>query len=133
MATGRSAGAWAHGFDPLQIPVSAGSFRHFGFVDAVVVVVNESNPLRGLTLAQLDAIFSGSRHRGHERSVATWDELGVREWAGKPVHVVGNGAWKGEESARATFFRERVMDSEGKRGDWRDDGRMADAGDAIVA
>ena len=122
----------AHGFDPLQIPVSAGSFRHFGFVDAVAIVVHKSNPLRGLTLAQLDAIFSRTRHRGHDRRVTTWDELGVQAWAGKPIRVVGNGAWRGEESARATFFRERVMDAEGRLGEWRDDGRVPDAGDAIV-
>jgi phosphate transport system substrate-binding protein len=121
-----------HGFEPLLVPVAGGSFRHFGFVDAVAVVVHESNPLRGLTLAQLDAIFSDSRHRGGARAIATWDELGVKEWAGHPVRVVGNGAWAQEESARATFFRERVMDGQGRRGQWRANGSAPDEGDAIV-
>ena len=121
----------AYGFDPLQVPVSGGSYRHFGFVDAVAVVVHQSNPVRGLTLAQLDAIFSRTRYRAGA-PVATWDQLGVREWAGKPVHVVGTGAWAAEESARATFFRERVMDADGRRGEWRDDTGPPDAGDSIV-
>ena len=122
----------AHGFEPLLVPVSGGSFRHFGFVDAVAVVVHESNPLRGLTLAQLDAVFSATRHRGGDKAVTTWDELGVAQWAGKPVRVVGDGAWAAEESARATFFRERVMDAQGRRGEWRSSGRQPDEGDAIV-
>jgi phosphate transport system substrate-binding protein len=78
------------------VPVSGGSFRHFGFVDAVAVVVHESNPLRGLTVAQLDAIFSRTRHRGHNGQVTTWDQLGVREWAGKPVRVVGTAPDAGD-------------------------------------
>lgn len=120
----------AHGFEPLQIAVSGGSWRHFGFVDAVAVIVNESNPVRGLSLAQLDAIFSRSRHRGHA-SVASWDQVGVKEWAGRPVHVVGTGAWADEESARAMFFRERVMDGR-RRGEWRETGSAPDSGDDAV-
>jgi len=121
-----------HGFDPLLLPVSGGSFRHFGFVDAVAVVVHRNNPLQGLSLAQLDAIFSRTRHRGQAAPAVTWGELGLPEWTGRPVHVVGTGAWVGEESARATFFRERVMDGAAQRGEWRDDGRPPDAGDAVV-
>lgn len=121
-----------HGFAPLQLPVSGGSYRHFGFVDSVAVIVNERNPLRGLTLAELDAIFSHTRYRGHPAQVTTWNEIGVREWAGRPVHIVGSGAWAAEESARATFFRERVMDSDGRRGEWRKNDAPPDAGDSIV-
>jgi phosphate transport system substrate-binding protein len=121
-----------HGFDPLQVPVSGGSYRHFGFVDAVVVIVHQSNPLRAITVEQLDAIFSRTRHRGAPRALVTWDELGVREWGDRKVRVVGTGAWAGEESARATFFRERVMDAAGRRGEWREIVGPPDAGDGIV-
>src|SRR5438552_3942088 len=81
-----------HGFDPLQIPVSGGSFRHFGFVDAVAVVVHRETPVQGLTLAQLDAILSRTRHRGEAKTALTWGDVGVVEWADKPIHVVGHGA-----------------------------------------
>jgi phosphate transport system substrate-binding protein len=120
-----------HGFDPLQIAVAGGSFRHFGFVDAVAVVVHRDNPVRGLTLAQLDAIFSKTRHRGQARAAVTWGDVGVGEWADRPIHVVGHGAWSGEESARATFIRRNVMDAGARRGEWRDFG-LPDGGDAIV-
>jgi phosphate transport system substrate-binding protein len=121
-----------HGFDPLQVPVGGGSFRHFGFVDSVAVIANAANPVKGLTLAQLDAIFSKTRHRGYAKTAMTWGDVGVSEWADKPIRVVGHGAWAGEESARATFIRQRVMDVGERRGAWRDFG-PADGGDAIVS
>lgn len=122
----------AHGFDALQIPVSGGSFRHFGFVDTVAVIVNADNPVKGLTLAQLDAILSKTRHRGSAKAAATWGDVGVTEWADMPIQVVGHGAWAGEESARATFVRRRVMDVGEERGEWRAFG-PPDGGDAIVS
>jgi phosphate transport system substrate-binding protein len=122
----------AHGFDPLQIPVAGGSFRHFGFVDSVAVIVNANNPIKGLTLAQLDAIFSKTRHRGYPKAAATWGDVGVTEWSDTPIHVVGHGAWAGEESARASFVRQRVLDFGGRRGEWRDFGPR-DGGDEIVS
>src|SRR5207249_9737626 len=70
-----------------------------------------------------DAVFSSTRHRGHDAAATTWDDMGVRELAGRPLRVVGTGAWAAEESARATFFRERVMDARGRRGQWRDEAR----------
>ncbi len=122
----------SHGFDPLSIPVSGGSYRHFGFVDSVALIVNEENPVKGLTLAQLDAVLSKTRHRGYSVAVRTWGDLGVSQWADKPVHVAGTGAWAGEESARATFIRQRVMEIGGKRGEWRDVANP-DEGDGVVA
>ena len=122
----------AHGHDPLSIPVAGGSYRHFGFVDTVAVIVNADNPLKGLTLAQLDAILSSTRHRGAGRTATTWGDVGLPEWADKPIHVVGHGAWAGEETARATFIRRRVMDLGAMRGEWRDFGPR-DGGDAIVS
>ncbi|MFC5520638.1 PstS family phosphate ABC transporter substrate-binding protein [Polaromonas jejuensis] len=111
----------AHGVAPQAIPVAGGAWRHFGFVDAVAVVVNDANPLRGVTLAQLDAVFSSSRLRGHG-PVRTWGDLGVTEWADKPVHVVGAASWKGAQaSARAIVVHERVLSLGSRQGQWRDD------------
>jgi phosphate transport system substrate-binding protein len=110
----------AHGYEPRRIPVAGGSWRRFGYLDAVAVVVNDANPVRGLSFAQLDAVFSRSRLRGHA-PVATWDELGVPQWAGRPVHVVGGASWAAEDSARAIVMRERVLSLEGRRGEWRSD------------
>jgi phosphate transport system substrate-binding protein len=60
-------------------------------VPSMVVFIHKDNPLlkytKGLTLAQLDAIFSSTRKRGG-KPVTTWGDLGVRgDWADKPIHV----------------------------------------------
>jgi len=50
-------------------------------VDALAVFVNKDNPIKGLNLEQVDALFSKSRRRGH-KEVTTWGDLGVTgNWA----------------------------------------------------
>src|SRR5690606_2067532 len=44
-----------HGYRPLEIPVA---------IDALAVFVHRDNPIEGLTLAQVDAIFSSTRRCG---------------------------------------------------------------------
>jgi phosphate transport system substrate-binding protein len=113
----------AHGYDPIVIPVSGGSFDHYGFVDTVVVIVNPANPVEALTLQQLDAMFSSSRHRGGPATIR-WGDVGLGgEWASRPIHVLGIPTSIAVESARAAFVRERILDFKGRRGEWRDPGR----------
>jgi phosphate transport system substrate-binding protein len=113
----------AHHYDPLVIPVAGGSWSSFGLVDPVAVVVNSRNPIPGLSFAQLDAIFSKSRRRGHA-IVRTWGQLGVSSLANQPIHLAGGASWLGEDSARAGVFRERVL----LGGRWRDDPQAAASG-----
>ena len=102
------------GYPPFSVPVSGGSWCHFGFLDALAVMVHPSNPVRGLTLQQLDAAFSATRARGGQ-PVRTWGDLGVTgEWASHPVHLYGIKPWNGFEE----FFRQRVLSVPGKRGEW---------------
>jgi len=46
-------------------------------MDGVAVYVNKLNPLRRITLTQLDAVFSVTRHCGGEAPIETWDQLGI--------------------------------------------------------
>ncbi len=104
------------GYDPLSVPVSGGSYRHFGFLDAVGFIVNKDNPIERLTFDQLDALFSSTRFRGTP-AATTWGDLGLTgEWANKPVHLVGVKPWNGFEE----FIRQRVLSTPGHRGEWRD-------------
>lgn len=106
-----------YGYDPTSVPVSGGSWRQFGFLDAVTIIVNKSNPVRRLTFGQLDAVFSRSHLRG-DRPAVTWGQLGAGgPWADKPVHVYALKPWGGYEE----FVRQRVLDVAGKRGHWRTD------------
>jgi phosphate transport system substrate-binding protein len=110
----------AHGYDPIVIPVSGGSFDHYGFVDTVVVIVNPANPVEALTLQQLDAMFSRTRYRGGA-AATRWGDVGLGgAWASHPIHVLGMPPSTAEESARAAFVRERILDFRGRQGAWRD-------------
>ncbi|HEX3842930.1 MAG TPA: substrate-binding domain-containing protein [Steroidobacteraceae bacterium] len=105
------------GYEPTSVPVSGGSWRQFGFLDAVAVIVNAANPVGQLSLKQLDAVFSSSHLRG-DRAVLTWGQLGATgEWASRPVHVYGIKPWNGFEE----FVRQRVLSARGQRGEWRTD------------
>jgi len=83
-----------YGYKPTQIRTA---------VDALAVFVNKDNPIKCLTLAQVDAFFSKSRRAGHKEDVKTWGQLGpTGEWAARPYrfylpssrHVSGRPARK---------------------------------------
>lgn len=102
-------------YAPLSVPVSGGSYHHYGFLDAVAVFVNKANPVEKLTFAQLDAVFSRTHYRG-DKPAKTWGDLGLRgAWADRPIHLYGIKPWNGFEE----FVRQRVLDYHGKHGRWR--------------
>jgi phosphate transport system substrate-binding protein len=108
------------GYEPLSVPISGGSYRHYGFLDAIGFFVHKDNPLERITFDQLDAIYSSTRHRG-STAITTWGQLGVGgAWADKPIHAYGVRPWNGFEE----FVRQRVLSRDGKRGEWRDDVRF---------
>lgn len=105
------------GYPPLSVPVSGGSYRHFGFLDAVGVIVNRDNPIDRIDFAQIDAIASTTRAHGGA-AVTTWGQLGLTgEWADKPVHFYGVKPWNGFEE----FVRQRALSVGDTRGEWRSD------------
>jgi phosphate transport system substrate-binding protein len=105
------------GHDPLSVPISGGSYRHFGFLDAIGFFVHKENPIDMLSFRQIDAILSTTRHRGAS-AITTWGQVGLGgEWADKPIHIYGVKPWNGFEE----FVRQRILSVPGKRGEWRDD------------
>ena len=103
------------GADAVIVPVAGGAWNHFGFVDAVVIIVHRSNPIRRLSFKQLAAVYSRSQGEG----APDWGVLGNRGWHGHPVHLAGGDAWAGEESARALTIRRRIFASGSKSDEWR--------------
>ncbi len=57
-----------HGYKPTPIAVA---------IDALAVYVHKDNPIEGLTIPQVDAIFSSTRKCRAEGDIADWSELGV--------------------------------------------------------
>ena len=77
------------GYAPLAIRVATGSVGTLGKTASSVIFVNKDNPIRCLTLAELDAIYSTTRKRGHA-PVGTWGDLGLQgDWATLPLHLYG--------------------------------------------
>ncbi len=108
------------GYDPLSVPISGGSYRHFGALDAVAFLVNKDNPIEQITYKQLDQMFSTTHARGGA-AITKWGDLGLTgEWADKPIRLYGIKPWNGFEE----FVRQRVLSADGKRGEWRDDVRF---------
>jgi len=105
------------GYAPTSIPISGGSYRHYGFLDAMGFFVHPDNPIQKLTYDQIDAIYSSTRHRGG-KPITTWGQLGLTgEWADKKIEVYGIKPWNGFEE----FIRQKILSPDGKRGEWRED------------
>jgi phosphate transport system substrate-binding protein len=103
-----------YGYKPLEIAVVGGSYRSYGFTDALTFFVHKDNPIDHLSFEQLDAIYSKTRRRGGKAPIVTWGQAGLRnEWADRPIHAWGVQPWNGFEQ----FIRLRVL----KGGEWRDD------------
>jgi len=101
------------GYEPFRIKVATGSVGSLGKTATSIVMVDKDNPIKGLSLPELDAIYSTTRKRGHA-DVKTWGDLGLKgDWAARPVHKYGLKAPNGIE----WFFKINVMDM----GDYKDD------------
>jgi phosphate transport system substrate-binding protein len=67
-----------------------------GAIDALGVFVHKDNPIKCLTLQQVDAIFSSTRAGGLDKRIATWGELGLTgEWANRPIGLYGRNSASG--------------------------------------
>lgn len=76
-----------YGYAPLAVPVA---------VDALVVLVHQDNPLRGLNLQQLDQIFSATRRCGENTPINRWGELGLQgSWQQRALQRFGRNSASG--------------------------------------
>ena len=82
-------------------------------VDALAVFVHKDNPIKCLTLQQVDAIFSKTRKGGVDKDVTTWGQLGLAgEWASRPISLYGRNSASGTYG----FFKEVTLFN----GDYKD-------------
>jgi len=65
-------------------------------IDALAVFVNKDNPVQGLTIPQVDAIFSATRKCGYANDITTWGHLGLTgDLAGSPIQMYGRNSVSG--------------------------------------
>jgi len=85
-----------YGYKPTAIPVA---------VDALAVLVNKDNPVKGLTMEQVDAIFSSTNKCGGEKSIETWGDAGVTAWGSKSIQLYGRNSVSGTYG----YFKEHAL------------------------
>ena len=86
-----------HGYEPTAIPVA---------VDAVALYVHRDNPLAGLTLDQVDALFSTTHNRGLKTEMTQWGALGLPNgWERAPIKLYG----RDRRSGTRAFFQEHCL------------------------
>ena len=85
-----------YGYKPTAIPVA---------IDALAVMVNKDNPIKGLTLPQVDAIFSSTRKCGHSADIVNWGDAGVAAWGSKSIQLYGRNSVSGTYG----FFKENAL------------------------
>lgn len=75
---------------PASVEIATGSLDVRNFDFAQMFFVHRANPLRSLTLPQLDAIWGTERRLGAPRPIRTWGDLGLTgAWADRPIHLYG--------------------------------------------
>lgn len=75
------------GYKPTAVPVA---------IDALAVFVNKDNPIEGLTIKQVDAIFSRNRKCGEAKDISTWGDASLTgSWANKKVELYGRNSVSG--------------------------------------
>lgn len=75
------------GYKPTAIPVA---------IDALAVFVNKDNPIKGLTIKEVDAIFSRTRKCGVAKSMDTWGDAGLTgAWSAKKIELYGRNSVSG--------------------------------------
>lgn len=76
-----------HGYKPTPVPVA---------IDALAVFVNKDNPIKGLTIPEVDAIFSSTRKCGAAENIDSWGELGLEgAWADRNIQLYGRNSVSG--------------------------------------
>jgi phosphate transport system substrate-binding protein len=93
-------------------------------VDSLAVFVNKDNPIRSLSLQQLDGIFSKTRKSG-VKNIKTWGDVGLTgEWSDKPISIYGRNSASGTYA----YFKEIAL----FHGDYKDTVKEQPGSSAVV-
>ena len=76
-----------HGYKPTAIPVA---------IDALAVYVHKDNPISGMSIADVDAIFSSTRKCGGDTDITRWGDAGLEgAWAQRDMQLFGRNSVSG--------------------------------------
>lgn len=85
------------GYKPTEVRVA---------IDALAVFVHKDNPIEGLRIDQVDAIFSSTRKCGAPEPVNRWSDVGLEgDWATKDVQLYGRNSVSGTYG----YFKKKAL------------------------
>jgi len=91
-----------YGYKPTRISVA---------IDTLAVFVHRNNPVKSMSLKEVDGIFSKTRKSG-SKEIKTWGDLGMKgEFAAKPISAYGRNSASGTYG----YFKEHAL----KKGDFK--------------
>ncbi len=92
-----------YGYKPTPIRVA---------IDALAVFAHKDNPIKGLTIPQIDAIFSSTRKCGYPEDITRWGQLGLEGgWKNRAVQLYGRNSVSGTYG----YFKKKAL----CKGDYR--------------
>jgi phosphate transport system substrate-binding protein len=104
------------GYEPTPIKTS---------LDVLAVYVHRDNPIKSMSLQDVDAIFSKTRKSGAKKDIVTWGDLGLTgEWANKPIQLYGRNSASGTYG----YFKEHAL----AKGDFKDSVKEQPGSAAVV-
>ena len=76
-----------YGYKPTAIPVA---------IDALAVYVNKDNPIKGMSITDVDAVFSSTRKCGGDKDINKWGDLGLSgNWKNRDIQIYGRNSVSG--------------------------------------
>jgi phosphate transport system substrate-binding protein len=102
------------GYQPVAVKVA---------IDALAVFVHKDNPIKGLSMQQVDSIFSSSFKAGG-KDITAWDQVGLAPWAGKALSLYGRNSASGTYG----YFKEVAL----KKGDFKPTVKEQPGSSAVV-
>lgn len=104
------------GYKPYELPTS---------IDMLAVYVHKDNPVKGLSMQQVDAIFSKNRAGGYKSDIANWGQAGLTgDWANKPISLYGRNSASGTYG----YFKEHAL----FKGDYKDSVKEQPGSSSVV-
>lgn len=85
------------GYQPMAIPVA---------IDALAVYVHKDNPIKGMSIAEVDAVFSSNRKCGHADDIGNWGNLGLNgAWQKRDIQLYGRNSVSGTYG----YFKKKAL------------------------
>ena len=86
-----------HGYKPTAIAVA---------IDALAVYVHKDNPIKGMTIAEVDAIFSSTRKCKGKKDISNWGQTGLKgSWKNKSIQIYGRNSVSGTYG----YFKKKAL------------------------